>query len=111
MEDSNRSLFKFLSSKANGRSFVSKPTDQQGLGNGSSTRQIAAAAPEKSSQPLSMAFSEKLIKIVLELHQACPPTAAATGIPDIVAAFGRYTKSLTLLLFRGDPCIYILPDR
>ncbi|KAG0558241.1 hypothetical protein KC19_10G013800 [Ceratodon purpureus] len=94
IEDSNRSLFKFLTSKANGRSsMVSNPSDltkaKEGYGNGSLTQQLAVAAPERSSQTLSVAFSEKLIKVVLELHEACPPTAAATGIPDIVAAFGR----------------------
>jgi len=110
MEDSNRSLFNFLSSKANGRSsMVSKPNDstdsKEGLGNGSSTQGLAVgihnrqavAAPEKSSPTLSTAFSEKLIKVVLELHQACPPTAAATCIPDIVAAFGRCVKTLGCL--------------
>jgi len=106
MEDSNSSLFKFLSSKANGRSpLVSKRSDstdsKEGLGNGSSTQGLAVgmynrqavAGPENPSPTLSTAFSEKLIKVVLELHQACPPTAAATGIPDIVAAFGRYVKT------------------
>ena len=97
MEDSNRSLFKFLTSKATGRSsMVSNPTEHE---NGSSTQRLAAAAPERSSKTLSIAFSEKLIKVVLELHHACPPTAAATGIPDIVAAFGRYVKTLGCLIY------------
>lgn len=120
MEDSNRSLFKFLSSKANGRSsMVSKPNNstdlKEGLGNGSSTQGLAVgiynrqvvATPEKSSQTLSMAFSERLIKVVLELHQACPPTAAATGIPDIVAAFGRYVKTLGCLTLFASPWGYL----
>lgn len=116
MEDSNISLFKFLSSKANGcSSMVSKPNDstnsKEGTENGSSTQGLPVgihnrqlvAAPEKSSQTLSAAFSEKLIKVVLELHQACPPTAAATGIPDIVAAFGRYVKILECLTLFACP--------
>ena len=102
IEDSNRSLFKFLTSKANGRSSmlsnaIDLATAKEGYRNGSSTSLLASAAPERPSQTLSVAFSEKLIKVVLELHEACPPTAAATCIPDIVAAFGRYVKTLECL--------------
>lgn len=94
-EDINGSLFKFLSSKPNGRSvMVSSSNDltkaKEELGGGSSTQRLGVTAPERSFQTLSAAFLEKLIKVVVELHQACPPTAAATGISAIVAALGRY---------------------
>jgi hypothetical protein len=82
---------------------VSNPNEltkaKEGYGNGSSTQRLPVPAPERSSQTLSAAFSEKLIKVVLDLHEACPPTAAATGIPDIVAAFGRYVKTLRCLTY------------
>lgn len=102
LEDSNRISSKFLTSKANGRPSMVLSTndltnDREEHGNGSFTQGLDVGtfnaktvdSPENSFQTLSTAFLEKLIKVVLELHQACPPTAAATGIPDIVAAFGR----------------------
>lgn len=100
LQDTGRSVASPKTSpiQVNGHSFVpAKAADAFSKGGslGKTLLPLGSSNPglgipeKKATEELSAAFSEKLVKVVLELYQACPPATGATSLPDIVAAFGR----------------------